>query len=545
MSKANRFPKGNVLHSEPKVEVGQANMIEIERKHPGQPVSQPAEQQKYNAQGGECNPHAIQGNMNASVPNIPMSAPRRTWQRPVSAPDSLSMHQQERVHPMEAVCPIQLNSLIEANRLSLIATTVDHQYDIIDNKTGNRLGSIRQPIGSAYEVELFFGKGGFMGMITSPNGARYFALPGSTVQVQDTELTLEGCAISSNPNKRASQPKQSAAQTHSIQATILGAGLATRFERISGDSTNYSKPAVPLAGRCSVIECIANNLYAHGFSHLIINTYFKPESLKASLSRSQAQRIDYIDETEPSGTAGGLRKMLTDARYQNFLDLSKPLLVVQGDSVTDASFSELMEAHIQHNALVTIGCQEVAEKDVDKFGIIVTDRSGPDGLSGRITGFQEKPKHEEAKSRLGNTGFYIFSPQAFPLVKEIYASRLAIAQTEAKTQGRPIPTEVSLDFANDLFPEILKQTQSNQQLGPFWAQQVDGYWSDIGNPVQYLESIHDLYAGKVNIPLPEDAHRYYQDGIVYWEGAAEIAQQEGAKLKGNVVVALPFQAEHF
>jgi mannose-1-phosphate guanylyltransferase len=237
--------------------------------------------------------------------------------------------------------------------------------------------------------------------------------------------------------------------------------------------------------------------------------------------------------------------MLTDARYQNFLDLSKPLLVVQGDSVTDASFSELMEAHIQHNALVTIGCQEVAEKDVDKFGIIVTDRSGPDGLSGRITGFQEKPKHEEAKSRLGNTGFYIFSPQAFPLVKEIYASRLAIAQTEAKTQGRPIPTEVSLDFANDLFPEILKQTQSNQQLGPFWAQQVDGYWSDIGNPVQYLESIHDLYAGKVNIPLPEDAHRYYQDGIVYWEGAAEIAQQEGAKLKGNVVVALPFQAEHF
>lgn len=518
-------------------------MIEIEWKHSGQPVTQPAEQQKSNAQGGECIPYPIQGNMNASAPNASIPTPVRVWQSPVSIPDSPSMHQQERAKSMEAVCPIRLNSLIEPNRLSLSATPVENQYAIIDNKTGNRLGTIRQPVGSAHDVELFFGKGGFMGMITSPKGARYFALPGSTVQVQDTELVLEGCAISSNPHKQAAQPKLPVVQAHSNQATILGAGLATRFERISGDSTNYSKPAVPLAGRCSVIECIANNLNAHGFSHLVINTYFKPQSLKASLLRSSAERIDYIDEDEPSGTAGGLRKMLSDPRYQSFLDLKKPLLVVQGDSVTDASFSELMEAHIQNDALVTIGCQEVAEKDVDKFGIIVTDRSGADGMSGRITGFQEKPKREEAKSRLGNTGFYIFSPQAFPLVKDIYASRLAAAQAEAKAQGQPIPAEIPLDFANDLFPEILKRSQLDKQLGPFWAQTVDGYWSDIGNPVQYLESIHDLYAGKVNIPLPEDAHRYYRNGIVYWEGAAEIAEQEGARLKGNVVVALPFQAE--
>jgi mannose-1-phosphate guanylyltransferase len=370
---------------------------------------------------------------------------------------------------------------------------------------------------------------------------RYFALPGSTVQVQGTELILEGCAISSNPHKQPAQPKPPTAQRHSNQATILGAGLATRFERISGDSTNYSKPAIPLAGSRSVIECIANSLTAHGFSHLMINTYFKPESLKASLARSHAKQIDYIDEAEPSGTAGGLRKMLTDTRYSGFLDTRQPLLVVQGDSVTDASFSALMEAHMQNQALVTIGCQEVSEKDVDKFGIIVTDRSGPDGLSGRITGFQEKPKLEEAKSRLGNTGFYIFSPQAFPLVKDIYASRLAAAQEKARQQGQPVPTEIPLDFATDLFPEILKRSQSKPLLGPFWAQAVDGYWSDIGNPVQYLESIHDLYAGKVNIPLPQDTHRYYREGIVYWEGAQDIAQQEGARLEGNVVVALPFQ----
>jgi NDP-sugar pyrophosphorylase family protein len=444
---------------------------------------------------------------------------------------------------MEATCPIRLNSIIDANRLHLKPLDGPTQYEIWDNQTQKRLGTVRQASDSTHEVELFFGKGGFMAMITSPKGLRYFALPGSSIEVQSVALTLEGNPITSNPDKKPSAQKAPTAQTHTQQATILGAGLATRFERISGDSTHYSKPAVPLVGQCSVIECIANQLAAQGFSHLIINTYFKPESLKTSLKRSIAEQIDYIDEAEPSGTAGGLRKMLTDPQYADLMDLSKPLLVVQGDSVTDASFSELMEAHVRNGALVTIGCQEVAEKDVDKFGIVVTDRSGTDGLSGKITGFQEKPKLKEAKSRLGNTGFYIFSPQAFPLVKEIYEALLKKAQERALQQGQPIPKEILLDFATDIFPEILSRSQAEPSLGPFWAQAVEGYWSDIGNPIQYIESIHDLYAGKVNIALPQDTHRYYREGIIYWEGAAELADREGASLKGNVVVALPFVAQ--
>jgi NDP-sugar pyrophosphorylase family protein len=299
---------------------------------------------------------------------------------------------------------------------------------------------------------------------------------------------------------------------------------------------------VPLAGNQSVIACIANGLTTHGFSHLIVNTYFKPESLKASLARSNAQRIDYIDESQPTGTAGGLRKMLSDPQYVGLLDTASPLLVVQGDAVTDADFSALMEAHVAHDALVTIGCQEVAAKDVSSFGIIVTDGAGSDEQSGIITGFQEKPKPEEAKSRLGNTGFYIFSPKAYPLVREIYQQLLEKTRQEARAAGQPEPDEVAFDFAMNLFPEILRRAQAEPALGPFWAQATEGYWSDIGNPTQYLESIHDLYAGKVDIPLPEQRERFYRNGVIYWEGAAEIADQEGAALSGNVVVAMPFGA---
>jgi mannose-1-phosphate guanylyltransferase len=443
---------------------------------------------------------------------------------------------------METTCPIHLNSVVEPNRLSLKPGHQPHAFEIYDAKTEACLGTIQQSPDCKHQVELFFGKGGFMAMVQSGKGARYFGLPGSSIQLKDVSIQLEGCVIQTNPHKAPQNRSRTVTpQTLCRQATILGAGLATRFERISGDSTQYSKPAVPLAGSCSVIECIANGLAVHGFDHLIVNTYFKPESLKNSLSRSKARQVDYIDETQPTGTAGGLRKMLLDPQYGSLLDQTQPLLVVQGDAVTDADFSALMEAHIANRALVTIGCQEVAESLVSNFGIIVTDGAGKDGQSGKITGFQEKPSPEEAKSRLGNTGFYIFSPAAYPLVRRIYQDLLAAAQKEAQANGQPVPQEVAFDFATDVFPNILSLTQADPQIGLFWAQATDGYWSDIGNPTQYLESIHDLYAGKVNIPLPKNPEQFYREGVVYWDGAQAVAEQEGAVLSGNIIVALPFQ----
>ena len=454
----------------------------------------------------------------------------------------LSEIELEKIPTMQIPFKVVLNSVIEPERLVLLPTGKANEFDILDLKANVRLGTLIQPENASHEVELFWGKGGFMAVIRSPRGAIYFALPGASVRVGQTVLTLEGLPIVSNPEKPVrTLAKAHPPQRYSTQATILGAGLATRFERISGDSTQYSKPAVPLAGQCSVIEVIANGLVSHGFSRVIVNTFFKPESLKSCLSRCDGAQVSYIDEAQPPGTAGGLRKMLTDSQFMSLLDVNQPLLVVQGDSVTDASFSELMEAHISHGALVTIGCQLVAEKDVDKFGIIVTDQSGMDGQSGRIIGFQEKPKREDAKSLLGNTGFYIFAPAAFPMVKDIYDQLLLKARKEAADAGQPLPDEVPIDFANDIFPAILERTRQKTDLGAFWAQTVEGYWSDIGNPTQYLESVRDVYAGKVNIPLPADVLDYYEEGIVFWEGASRIAKSEGAVLTGNVVVATPFR----
>lgn len=429
-------------------------------------------------------------------------------------------------------------------RLETESSTAGKTHAVIyDDTQQKQIGTLTVPDDTPYGIELFGGKGGFMAMITAPTGMQYFALPGATVGVSGIELVLTGSPITSNAAKQKTQRKAPTVQQHTLQATILGAGLATRFERVSGESTQFSKPAVPLVGTQSVIQLMADKLADSGFETLIVNTYFKPDSLKASLQQSKINTIQYIDETAPSGTAGGLRKMLCDPAYAGILDRSKPLLVAQGDSVSDVDFGALMNHHKAQNAIVTLGCQLVEDKDVDKFGIIVTDRSGEDGQSGKITGFQEKPALSEAKSNLGNTGFYIFSPAAYPIIEATYNRLLTNAQQAAKDAGEPVPEAVLMDFATDVFPAVLAAVQENPSLGAFWAQSVSGYWSDIGNPTQYIETVHDIYAEKVNLTLPDNQAAFYENGIVYWQGAKQQVEAAGAQLSGNIIVAIPFSPD--
>jgi hypothetical protein len=163
---------------------------------------------------------------------------------------------------MNTSMSIALNSLIEPDRPALKPSAEKGRLDIIGRKTDDVLGNRVQPENASHAVELFLGKGGFMGRGSSPQGIRYFALPGFSLSVGGISLILQGNAITSNPVKKTAIAPvgEIKAQSYSHQAAILGAGLATRLERISGESTHYSSPAVPLPGNRSVTGCIANGL---------------------------------------------------------------------------------------------------------------------------------------------------------------------------------------------------------------------------------------------------------------------------------------------
>jgi NDP-sugar pyrophosphorylase family protein len=54
-------------------------------------------------------------------------------------------------------------------------------------------------------------------------------------------------------------------------------------------------------------------------------------------------------------------------------------------------------------------------------------------------------------------------------------------------EGPPEPKELDeLDFAKHVFPKALSSF-ANTETPALWAQQMEGFWSDIGNPAQYLQ----------------------------------------------------------
>lgn len=397
------------------------------------------------------------------------------------------------------------------------------------------LGSISVSPNSPCEVLFYEGKSGPC-LVVTPKAdptVRLFVLPGGSLHYGETQISLKGPTLQANPFKSPSHKSKTAPQTLTPQAMILGAGLATRFEPVSGENTGYAKPSTPLSGGHSVIRCILETLKPHGFQHLFLNTYFMAASLKQGLLDCQDHfQIHYLDETEPSGTAGALRKLIEghSPDCQQALKAFQPtqaILIVQGDAVTDVDFSSLLQTHQETGASLTIGCQLVRDEEVHQFGIIETDRSEADGVSGKITRFMEKPKLADAgESRLASTGFYVISPEIYPLVLQAYENRLSSGKDGV------------LDFAQDVFPRVMA-AQAEGKL-KVYAQQVAGYWSDIGNPMQYLETLHDLFAHKVNLPLPTPLDHYFHQGVAFWPDAFEKTQALDIQPSGNVICAVPF-----
>jgi NDP-sugar pyrophosphorylase family protein len=111
-----------------------------------------------------------------------------------------------------------------------------------------------------------------------------------------------------------------------------------------------------------------------------------------------------------------------------------------------------MSLHRRSGAHATIVLTRV--NDPSEFGVAILDENGV------ITGFQEKPSREEAKSDLVSTGFYILEPDTLDHIEN-----------------------EKWDFAKDLFPRLLKLDKkvSGHLSGAFWV--------DIGNLPGYLRGV--------------------------------------------------------
>ena len=164
-------------------------------------------------------------------------------------------------------------------------------------------------------------------------------------------------------------------------------------------------------------------------------------------------KLDYAVETEPLGTAGGVR---------NAADLVSDLVVVlNGDVLTDVDLSAMLRFHAQRGARATIFLTRV--EDPSPYGLV--EMAG----GGRVTGFVEKPSPAERTTNTVNAGIYVL---------------------DGALLARIPPGRVS-SMEREFFPGLLADGV------PFFGWVGEGYWIDIGSPEKYRQAQLDLMEGRV------------------------------------------------
>jgi mannose-1-phosphate guanylyltransferase len=237
---------------------------------------------------------------------------------------------------------------------------------------------------------------------------------------------------------------------------ILAGGLSTRLYPLT---KLVPKPLVPVAGVPNAAHLL-RYLKAYGFDEIAINVHYLAEAIVAALGDGSrfGVRLRYSHEPELLGSAGAVKKL------QDFFDCEF-FVVIGCDEVTDMRLDRLIEFHRSRSALATIGLVECAE--VDQYGVVVVDESG------KIVGFQEKPAKGTERSKLANTGVYVFSPEIF----------------------RHIPAGEFYDFGKQVFPAL---QMAGERFFGFDAR--GAYWADIGTPSEYRRASYDVVCGVVRIP---------------------------------------------
>ncbi len=285
-----------------------------------------------------------------------------------------------------------------------------------------------------------------------------------------------------------------------MKAMILAAGKGTRVRPLTYE---LPKPMIPILGK-PVMEYLIEELARYGVTEIMINVSHLPEKIESYFGDGRRWGVEigysfegHIEdgsiESRPLGSAGGMKKI---HEFGGFFD--DTTLVLCGDALIDLNILDAVIRHKNSGALASIVVHEVPRDKVSQYGVAVC------AADGRITSFQEKPRMEEARSNLVNTGIYIFEPQVMDL----------------------IPSGVEYDIGSQLFPRMLEKGL------PFYAINLPFNWVDIGQMSDYWHANQAIMRGQVHhITMPG---KQVRPGV--WVGLNVSVDWDQVKVSGPVYI---------
>lgn len=260
-----------------------------------------------------------------------------------------------------------------------------------------------------------------------------------------------------------------------VLAIILGGGQGSRLYPLT---ETRSKPAVPIAGKYRLVDIPISNCINSDIKRMFVLTQFNSASLNQHIKNTyhfsyfSTAFVDILaaeqtpdNPTWFQGTADAVRQCM-----QHFLNHEFDYaLILSGDQLYQMDFNEMIDAHQQSGASITIATLPVSAKEAPEFGILKTDENS------FISSFIEKPAADllpqwtsEVSDEMKNDGrHYLASMGIYIFNRELLIELMKNPDTK--------------DFGKEIIPQAIGKQ-------PILSYQYEGYWTDIGNIDSFFEA---------------------------------------------------------
>ncbi len=266
---------------------------------------------------------------------------------------------------------------------------------------------------------------------------------------------------------------------------IMGGGQGTRLFPLTRDR---SKPATPLAGKYRLVDIPISNCINSGVSRMYLLTQFNSASLHRHIS--QSFKFDHFnggfveilaaEQTFGStswyqGTADAVRKNLVHFQNTHF-DYA---LILSGDQLYQMDFRQILEAHVQSSADLTVATIPVGAAEATSLGIMQIDPER------RIVRFEEKPKDPAVLESLR------LDRASYPGLGITRDEDLYLASMGIYVFNRQVLFDLLNNNLTDFGKHIIPGSIETHRVFSYVFQ---GYWEDIGTIRSFFEANLDQTA---------------------------------------------------
>lgn len=178
----------------------------------------------------------------------------------------------------------------------------------------------------------------------------------------------------------------------SLRAVVMAGGFGTRL----GDLTKeIPKPMLPVGDR-PLLERIVEQLRGAGIRHVNLTTHYREEEIARHFGDGSrfGVEIEYVSEERPLGTAGALGLVQADG----------PMLVMNGDIITEVNFQAMHRFHDEHDADMTVALRPYEARL--PYGLVELRDAD-------VTAISEKP----LVRGYANAGIYLLAPEVLRVIE--------------------------------------------------------------------------------------------------------------------------------